>query len=74
MPLFPAARAAALLLALAAFVAHWPHAAEAVAARFPEAQIVVPSHGAPGGRALLTHTAALARAAALQEGEPAPQR
>ena len=44
-------------------VARWGDAARAVAARFPDAGVIVPSHGAPGGRALLDHTAALAEAA-----------
>ena len=44
-------------------IAHWDRAARAVAARFPDAAIIVPSHGAPGGRTLLEHTAALAEAA-----------
>jgi hypothetical protein len=38
-------------------------ATEAVAARFPDSKIVVPSHGPPAGRELLAHTIALARAA-----------
>lgn len=44
-------------------IAHWADAVRAVAARFPDAQVVVPSHGAVGGRALLDHTIALADAA-----------
>ncbi len=42
-------------------VDHWDDAVVAVKMRFPEAQIVVPSHGAPGGVALLDHTIALAQ-------------
>jgi metallo-beta-lactamase class B len=45
-------------------VAHWAEAVRAVAARFPDARIVVPSHGAAGGRELLAHTLALAEKAA----------
>lgn len=43
-------------------VANWA-AVRAVAARFPDAEIVVPSHGPAGGRELLDHTIALAEAA-----------
>lgn len=48
-------------------VANWAEAARRVAARFPDAEIVVPSHGAPGGRELLDHTIALAEAAATKQ-------
>ncbi len=44
-------------------VGRWAATVEAVAARFPEAERVIPSHGAAGGRELLAHTIALARAA-----------
>ncbi|MHA3775261.1 subclass B1 metallo-beta-lactamase [Verrucomicrobiota bacterium sgz303538] len=44
-------------------IQHWATATEAVAARFPDSKIVVPSHGPPAGRELLDHTVALARAA-----------
>lgn len=44
-------------------VTHWADAVRAVAARFPEAEIVIPSHGAMGGRELLDHTIAFAEAA-----------
>ena len=40
--------------------AHWPHAVERVKARYPQARIVVPSHGVPGDAELLSHTIALA--------------
>ena len=40
----------------------WAASVEAVAARYPRADLVVPGHGAPGGRALLTHTLSLIRA------------
>lgn len=43
-------------------IPHWADAVRAVAAHFPEAEIVVPSHGPQGGRALLDHTIALAEA------------
>ena len=42
-------------------VGHWAEAVEAVAARFPDLAIVVPSHGRPAGRELLALTARLAR-------------
>ena len=44
-------------------IQHWATATEAVAARFPDSKIVVPSHRPPAGRDLLDHTIALARAA-----------
>lgn len=44
-------------------VAGWADAVRRVAAQFPEAEIVIPSHGPPGGRELLDHTIALAEAA-----------
>lgn len=42
-------------------VTSWARSTQVVAQAFPEASIVVPSHGAPGGRELLEHTIALAR-------------
>lgn len=50
-------------------IAHWADAVRAVAARFPDAEIVIPSHGERGGRELLDHTIALAEAA---EGNSRP--
>lgn len=44
-------------------VANWADTVRKVAAAFPEAEIVIPSHGAMGGRELLDHTIALAEAA-----------
>ncbi len=44
-------------------IQQWAKTTEAVAAKFPDSKIVVPSHGPPAGRELLDHTAALARAA-----------
>lgn len=44
-------------------LAHWPEAADAVAERFPNAKIVVPGHGTPGGLSLVENTAELAREA-----------
>lgn len=44
-------------------VADWADAAQAVVGRFPDATIIVPSHGEPGGRALLDHTVTLATVA-----------
>jgi len=43
-------------------IAHWDDAVVAVEARYPDARIIVPSHGPPGGRELLRHTIDLARA------------
>jgi metallo-beta-lactamase class B len=48
-------------------LAAWPASLERTRAQFPEARIVVPGHGLPGGPELLTHTQALLRARA-----PAP--
>ena len=44
-------------------VANWANAVRRVADEFPEAEIVIPSHGAMGGRELFDHTIALAEAA-----------
>lgn len=41
----------------------WPAAVETVRAAYPDAHIVVPGHGAPGGTDLLDHTRALAEGA-----------
>lgn len=46
-----------------ATISHWYIAAEKVGARYPTASVVIPSHGGPSGRNLLTLTAELARAA-----------
>lgn len=46
-----------------ASISNWAEAVERVARRFPEATIVIPSHGSPGGRELLSLTAELARRA-----------
>ncbi len=48
-------------------VGHWAEAARNVAEAFPEAEIVIPSHGPMGGRALLDHTIGLAEAAAAKQ-------
>jgi len=45
-------------------IANWADAVRKVAAEFPDAEIIIPSHGAPGGRELLDLTIALAEAAA----------
>lgn len=45
-------------------IARWAETVRAVRARFPEARIVVPSHGPPGGPELLDHTIVLAERAA----------
>ncbi|WP_224247164.1 subclass B1 metallo-beta-lactamase [Hyalangium gracile] len=42
--------------------AAWPASVDRTRERFPQARIVVPGHGAPGGPELLTHTQALLRA------------
>lgn len=47
-------------------LSHWADAVRAAANRFPEALVVVPSHGAPGGRALLDHTISIVEAAAAE--------
>lgn len=44
-------------------IAHWADSVRTVAAEFPDAEIVIPSHGPKGGRELLDHTIALADAA-----------
>lgn len=44
-------------------VANWAVAVRNVAEAFPDAEIVIPSHGPMGGRGLLDHTIALAEAA-----------
>lgn len=44
-------------------VGNWANAARAVAEKFPDAEIVIPSHGPMGGRELLDHTIALAESA-----------
>jgi glyoxylase-like metal-dependent hydrolase (beta-lactamase superfamily II) len=44
-------------------IGHWAEAARAVAERFPDAKIVIPSHGKKGGRKLLEHTIELAEKA-----------
>jgi metallo-beta-lactamase class B len=41
----------------------WQLAIERVTARFPDATLIVPGHGEPGGRELLAHTRALVDAA-----------
>lgn len=45
-------------------IGNWANAVRRVAAEFPDAEIVIPSHGPMGGRELLDHTIALAEAAA----------
>ncbi len=47
-------------------VGHWADAVEAVAARFPDLEVVVPSHGRPAGRELLALTIRLAREQSAQ--------
>ncbi len=47
-------------------VANWADAIRKVAAQFPNAEIIIPSHGPMGGRELLDHTITLAEAAAAE--------
>lgn len=44
-------------------LARWADSVAAASKRFPDAKVVIPSHGAAGGRELLDHTIELARAA-----------
>lgn len=44
-------------------IANWANAVRKVAAEFPDAEIIIPSHGPKGGRELFGHTDALAEAA-----------
>jgi metallo-beta-lactamase class B len=44
-------------------VANWADAVRSVAAEFPDAETIIPSHGPKGGRDLFDHTIALAEAA-----------
>lgn len=48
-------------------VGHWAQAVRNVADAFPEAEIVIPSHGSMGGRELLDHTFKLAEQAAATQ-------
>ncbi len=48
-------------------VSHWAEAVRNVAEAFPEAEIVIPSHGPMGGRELLDHTIELAEQAAAAQ-------
>lgn len=47
-----------------AVIADWAASAEQLQRRYPDAQIVIPGHGAMGDRSLLEHTRKLAEAAA----------
>ncbi len=47
-------------------IAAWGPTVDRVAARFPSATLIIPSHGPPGGRTLLDNTARLARTAATR--------
>lgn len=54
-------------------VARWPEAIRRVKQRYPEAALVVPGHGDPGGKALLDRTRILlARAAPQKTARPRP--
>lgn len=44
-------------------IANWANAVRYVAAEFPDAKIIIPSHGSKGGRELFDHTIDLAEAA-----------
>ena len=48
-------------------VGYWAEAVRNVAEAFPDAEIVIPSHGPMGGRELLDHTIALAEQAAANQ-------
>lgn len=50
-----------------ASISNWDNAVDGVARRFPAVSIVIPSHGAPAGRELLTITSELARSAQASE-------
>ncbi len=50
-----------------AVVADWAPSAERVQRRYPDAQIVIPGHGAPGDISLLEHTRKLALAASVKD-------
>lgn len=50
-----------------AVVADWAASAERVQRRYPDAQIVIPGHGAPGDISLLEHTRKLALAASVKD-------
>lgn len=45
-------------------IGQWPASVDALLAKYPDAQLVVPGHGATGDIALVKHTKALAEAAA----------
>ena len=47
-----------------AVLAAWPATLDSLLVRFPDARIVVPGHGAPGGPELIRHTKALLSEAA----------
>lgn len=42
-------------------IEHWSQAAQNVATAFPQAEMVIPSHGKPGGRDVLTNTIEIAK-------------
>lgn len=46
-------------------LASWPDALRLVRERFPDARVVVPGHGLPGGREMLDHSISLVEAAHL---------
>ncbi|HEV8268016.1 MAG TPA: subclass B1 metallo-beta-lactamase [Thermoanaerobaculia bacterium] len=50
----------------------WPETVKAVGKRFPKAALVVPGHGAPGTKHLLTHTLALLAKAPAPASPAAP--
>jgi metallo-beta-lactamase class B/metallo-beta-lactamase class B GIM len=51
-------------------IAQWPGSVDNVLERYPEARIVIPGHGGPGGIGLLTHTRKLAESAASPPTQP----
>jgi len=50
-----------------ASISNWDDAVDRVASRFPTATVVIPSHGSPAGRELLSITSELARSAQASE-------
>lgn len=50
-----------------AVISEWAASAERAQRRYPEAQIVIPGHGAPGDVSLLEHTRKLAQAARVKD-------
>ena len=47
-------------------LAEWPNSAERIQKHYPEAEVVIPGHGLPGGLDLLQHTANVVKAKIAQ--------